>query len=177
MIAVSAIAAAAIADALRGSLPDNPQLLPQTGTTTEPATDSTTESVILNVEEPAPIGRCKQRQLELSAGLRDGPIVRLGYRRGPACRVRPMRIFVRITSGSGTRGRGTLFGPEPDRFRGPFETGRVFEPGTSEVAAFRYSPRCGEEGPFSATVIAGPYAMKIGRLVVDRCGEVIPEDA
>ena len=133
--------------------------------------DTTTDSVVLTVAEPVPIRRCKRRQLELSVGLRDGPIVLLAYRRGPACRLRPVRISIRITSGSGARGRGTLFGPEPDRFRGLFDSGSL------QVAGFRYSPDCGEEGPFSATVIAGPYVTKIRRLVVDRCGEVFPEGA
>ena len=81
----------------------------------------------------------------------------------------PLRISVRIASRSGARGEGTLFDPEPDRFRG------LFSSGSSQVAAFRYSPACGEEVPFTATVVAGSFMAKIKRLAVERCGQIFPE--
>ena len=46
-------------------------------------------------------------------------------------------------------------GPEPDGFRG------LFTSGSSQVAAFRYSPACGEPVPFTATVVAGSFVAKI----------------
>lgn len=173
MIVVSVIAAAAMVDAVIGEPSPKGASTPRgsvESTTAPTTTATTTTAVTLSVEESPPIRPCKERQLGLRADVRDDPAVVLFHRAGRECTLRPLRITVRIFTASGARGEGTLFGPEPDVFRG------FFESVTSEVAAFRYSPACGEKHPFFANVTAGRYVAKM-RIPVLRCGQVIPGDA
>ena len=168
VIVVSAIAAAATVDAFLGVGPDAGQPRAGTGRSTTASASDTAPPPAGSFPLP-PVRRCKERQLALRPDLGgDAPAVVLVHRAGPECRQRAVRIRVRVTSASGARAEGTLFGPEPDRFRG------LFHSGSAEVAAFRYSPACGEQGPYTATVIAGTYVVKM-RIPVVRCGQVFPE--
>ncbi len=45
------------------------------------------------VVNSSPVRQCKPRQLELTAGLRDGAIAVLGYGAGRACRLRPGALY------------------------------------------------------------------------------------
>lgn len=165
-IVVGAIAAAATVDAFVSADPE--PATPRAATGGRTPTVSDTDAAQAGTFSIAQVREYKMRQLELRADVRDDvPAVVLFHRAGRECRLRPpLRITVRIVSASGAKGEGTVFGPEPDVFRG------VFESAISEVAAFRYSPACGEEPPFFATVTARRYVVKM-RIPVVRCGQVI----
>lgn len=174
LIAVSAIAAAATVDAVLGrSSRQAPDASPRRGesTTAPTTTASTTSSLTINAETSSPLTRrCRERQLDLRSFTGE-PTAVLAQVRGPDCRQPPIRIKVRITSATGARGKGTLFGPEPPAFGG------VFAAGSTQVAAFRYSPACRGEGPpFRAYVTAGSYDEAFFLATVERCGEVFAAD-
>ncbi|MDQ3858552.1 MAG: hypothetical protein M3327_08930 [Actinomycetota bacterium] len=171
VVAVLAVAMAALLDALTRSLSDEVPPIAHVERT-GPATVGTGKSVTRSAQPEAaePVRRCRARQLGLRANTGEEPTVAVAlvHVRGGECRQPPLRITVRIASGSGERGRGTLFGPEPDRFRG------LFHSRNGQVAAFRYSPACEERRPFTATVVAGPHDATM-RIPVLSCGQVFPQ--
>ena len=167
MIAVSGIAAAAVVDAVLGADPDPAQRRVATGeATTSTASDT---YAVPSAAFPLPaLPRCGKRQLALRPDVFTSPAVVLYHRAGPACTQRAIPIRVRIVTGSGATGKGSVFGPEPDVFSG------VFQPRGGRVAGFQYSPACGEQDPFIAVVRAGPYITRL-RIPTGVCGQVFPE--
>ena len=170
VIVVSAIAVAATVDAVVGpSSREAPEPSAQpAGSATAPTTAPTTSTVTV-VTSPQP-RRCRECQLNLRS-FTDEPTAVLAQVRGPDCRQPPIRIEVRITSGTGRSGNGTLFGPEPPAFGG------LFAAGSTQVAAFRYSPACrAEEPPFNASITAGPYTLAYSLPTVEPCGQTFGDD-
>lgn len=157
LLLVVAIALVAVAAAIDGLRAKNEPLTASHstaagGATTEPAGDTVANRV----------GRCTPGQLALVIEPFDGSQAAvLRYRRGDPCRQPggPITVVIRTPAGAG---RGLLLGPE-----GSF--GGLYTSGFEEVAGFRYSPRCGEVGPFVATVRFKAYSAR-NRIRILRCG-------
>lgn len=170
MAVVGGIAAAATADALVGSRAGADDPRTNATTTTAPAkTASTTSSETIAFEPSPPVRRCRPHQLDLRSFTGE-PTAVLAQVRGPDCRQPAIRIRVRITSATGASGKGTIFGPEPPAFGG------VFTAGSTQVAAFRYSPACrSETPPFNVAITAGPYSDAQYLATVESCGQTFPK--
>jgi hypothetical protein len=107
------------------------------------------------------LASCHEAQLALVIGYLDSPVAILRHVEGGRCRIGEKSVSARILSRDG-EGQGLLLGPEGN-------LGGFFASGIEEWAPFRYSPRCGERGPFVAVVRAGDYVTR-ERIRVLRCG-------
>jgi hypothetical protein len=148
-LVIAALGAVVLAATLEAVLRSEPG--PDQQTTSE---DDTTTA------QPSPAS-CREAQLALVIGYLDSPVAILRHVKGEPCRVAETSVSVRILSRDGD-GEGLLLGPEGN-------LGGFFASGVEEWAPFRYSPRCGERGPFVAVVRAGDYVAR-ERIRVLRCG-------
>jgi hypothetical protein len=167
-VAVVAIAAALDAAFFRGHVPASNR-----GTISKARDVTGTFIPLVEVVPP-----CARDQLELRIEQRtrpdDGPLVgtygaELHFVQGHACRFSLRDVSVQISTPAGA-GQGILrvfrAYRNPSVALGPASIGAVphwwFFP-------FRYSPKCGEHGPFLAVAHVGPYVAR-REVPVLRCG-------
>jgi hypothetical protein len=158
LVAIGVTATAAAIDGLRSN--DSGRTTSEAADTAAASATSTQPSEAGNHRETG-IPHCQRAQLVLVIEYIDMPVAILRHRLGDLCREPDGPITVTIRAAAG-RGKGLLLGPE-GRFGG------LYSQGVEEIAGFRYSPECGEAGPFRATVRFRGYEAR-RRIPVLRCG-------
>ena len=149
LLAVAAIAIAAALDAIP-SADDSPS---SRGVPTgEPTTvRGSTE----------PLHLCRPRQLAIAIELLgERPSVTLNHISGRPCHVRPMRIAVGVRGAKRERVAQVAMSGSVCADRCSDRFGGAIDPATGFVAAFTFSPKCGQRGPFTAHATVGPYSAK-----------------